>query len=48
MTYIPMQDAQRENIDLQEQQLLVLQKIETHLSLVTDEEIQEDDVNEHS
>jgi len=45
VTYIPMQNEQLRDRDLQRRQLTVLKKIETHLSHITDEEIKEEDTN---
>lgn len=45
MTYIPMQTEQLRDRDIQEAHTLLLRKIETHLSIVTGEELKEEDVN---
>lgn len=45
MTYIPMQDAQREDISIQQQQLILLRIIAYHLGTVTGEVLKEDDLN---
>jgi len=45
MTYIPMQEAQREDISIQQEQLAALRVIAAQLAEVTGNEIKEDEVN---
>ena len=46
MTYIPTQVAQQQGNEEREKQTLLLQKIEGHLSIVTEEELKEEDLND--
>ena len=46
MTYMPLTDTVQKTQDINTQQLLILKKIETHLSKVTGESIKEEDVHE--
>ena len=45
MTYIPTQERQLEDKDIQENQVRILKKIEAHLATITDEQIKEEDTN---
>jgi len=45
MTYIPTQQKQLEDKDIQENQVRILKRIEAHLSHITDEELKEEDTN---
>ena len=46
MTYIPTQETQQLSNEIQEQQLVVLKKMEIHLSKATDLEVKEEDTND--
>lgn len=47
MTYIPTQEVQQESVEEQQKQTLLLQKVEKHLSTITDLELKEEDVNDN-